>query len=280
MTVAIVAPGNMGAAVARRLVDNGVTVLTTLSGRSAASFSRAQAAGMVAVSPERLVTAELVLSILPPGQALAFAEQMVPWLAGGGAHKPVFVDCNAVSPETVRAIGAVIGRADVPFIDAAIIGPPPGPGRSGPHFYASGPVAGRLEKLGPYSLDVRVLEGPLGAASALKMCYAGINKGIAALASAMILAAARSGATAALYQEMSESLPGLLESLRCQVPDMLPKAYRWVAEMQEIAAFNGDTVPAHDVFVGFSRLFGEIARDVAGEQRDSAVLKGFFATSR
>src|SRR5581483_2306300 len=114
MIVAIVAPGNMGAAVARGLVDNGVTVLTTLEGRSAASCSRAQAAGMVAVAPQRLVAAEFVLSILPPGQALAFAEQMVPWLAGGDARKPVFVDCNAVNPQTVRNIGAVIAQADVP----------------------------------------------------------------------------------------------------------------------------------------------------------------------
>ena len=134
--------------------------------------------------------------------------------------------------------------------------------------------------LARYGLDVRVLEGPLGAASALKMCYAGINKGIAALASMMILAAARSGATAALYEEMSESLPSLLTSLRRQVPEMLPKAYRWVAEMEEIATFNGESGPAHAVFVGFSRLFEDIARDAAGEQRDSALLKAFFATPR
>lgn len=274
-TVAIVAPGNMGAAVARRLVDHGLTVLTTLAGRSAASVARAQANGMTAVEPGRLVEAEWVLSILPPAQALPFAHQAVQWLEGA-ALKPVFVDCNAVSPETLRAIGSVVARADIPFIDASIIGLPPKPGQPGPRFYASGPEAGRLEKLARYGLDVRVLEGPLGAASGLKMCYAGINKGIAALAAAMILAAGRSGATAALYEEMSESLPGLLTSLRRQVPEMLPKAYRWVAEMQEIAAFSGEATPAHDVFVGFSRLFAEIARDVAGEKRDSAVLKAFF----
>ena len=276
-TVAIVAPGNMGSAVARRLVDNGVTVLTTLTGRSADSMARAQAAGMIATEPDRLGEAELVLSILPPGQALAFAEQLVSWL-DGTAHKPVFVDCNAVSPETVQAIGAVVERADMPFVDAAIIGLPPKPGQPGPRFYASGPAAKQLEKLTQYGLDVRVLAGPLGAASALKMCYAGINKGIAALAAAMILAAARSGATAALYQEMSESLPGLLGTLRRQVPDMLPKAYRWVAEMQEIATFTGESGPAHAVFVGFSQLFADLARDVAEEKRDSAVLTAFFET--
>lgn len=279
LTVSIAAPGNMGAAVGRRLVDHGVTVLTTLAGRSADSVARAQAAGMTAVEPGRLLEAEFVLSILPPGQALAFAEQTVQWVAGR-ALKPVFVDCNAVSPDTVQAIGAVIARADIPFIDASIIGLPPKPEQPGPRFYASGAEARRLERLIECGLDIRVLEGPLGAASALKMCYAGINKGIAALAGAMILAAERSGATAALYQEMSESLPGLLTSLRRQVPEMLPKAYRWVAEMEEIAAFTGEAAPAHEVFVGFARLFEEIARDVAGEKRDSAVLKAFFETPR
>lgn len=278
LTVAIAAPGNMGAGVGRRLVEHGVRVLTSLAGRSPDSVARAQAAGMTAVAPERLVEAEFVLSILPPAQALAFAEATVRWLAGV-AFKPVFVDCNAVSPETVQAIGAVIAGAGMPFIDASIIGLPPKPGQPGPRFYASGAEAPRLGRLIEYGLDIRVLEGPVGAASALKMCYAGINKGIAALGSAMILAAARSGATAALYQEMSESLPGLLTSLRRQVPEMLPKAYRWVAEMEEIAAFTGETQPAHGVFVGFARLFEEIARDVAGEKRDSAVLKAFFETS-
>jgi len=273
--VAVIAPGNMGAAIARRLTEHGVKVVTTLVGRGAASVARAGAAGMTDVPLDRLAEAEIVLSILPPAHALSFAEQMAPLLAAT-KHKPVFVDCNAVSPETVRGIGAVIAATGTPFIDAGIIGPAPKPGQRSPHFYASGDSAPRLQRLTQYGLEVRVLDGPIGAASALKMCYAGINKGVAAIAAAMILAASRAGATGALYQEMSESLPGLLESLRRQVPDMLPKAYRWVAEMQEIAAFAGEDAAAHDIFVGFSALFDHIARDVAGKKCESAALTGFF----
>jgi 3-hydroxyisobutyrate dehydrogenase-like beta-hydroxyacid dehydrogenase len=275
--VAVVAPGNMGAAVARRLGENGIRVVTTLEGRGAASAGRARDAGMTAVPGERLCDAQFVLSILPPAAAMSFAQTMAPVLKGA-AQKPVFVDCNAVSPDTVCQIGSVIAASGAPFIDAAIIGlPPEAHGGAGPHFYASGPEASRLLALRSFGLDVRVLEGPVGAASALKMCYAGINKGLAAIASAMILAAARSGATAALYQEMSESLPGLLGSLRRQVPDMLPKAYRWVAEMREIAAFGGaDDAATREIFNGFSQLFAHIARDVAGEQRASSSLKQFF----
>jgi hypothetical protein len=79
---------------------------------------------------------------------------------------------------------------------------------------------------------------------------------------------------------MSESLPGLLESLRRQVPDMLPKAYRWVAEMQEIAAFAGEDTAARQVYEGFAELFDRVSRDVAGEKRESAALTGFFASPK
>jgi len=290
--VAIVAPGNMGAAVARRLTENGVEVLTALEGRGAASVARASAAGMKDVPLDGLTRADVVLSILPPECAFRFAERMAVVLARAGKsaaasgtagaqaaeRKPVFVDCNAVSPETVRRIGVVVTRAGAPFVDASIIGLPPKPGQAGPHFYVCGEAAAcaRVLALREVGLDVRVLEGALGAASALKMAYAGINKGVAAVAAAMILAAGRAGATEALYQEMSESLPGLLESLRRQVPDMLPKTYRWVAEMREIAAFASEDAAARDVFVGFSELFARIAQDAAGEKVESGVLTGFF----
>jgi putative dehydrogenase len=273
--VAIVAAGNMGAAVARRLNEHGVKVLTTLAGRGAASVARAEAAGMTDVPLDGLIAAQMVLSILPPAHALSFAQQMAPLLLAA-ERKPVFVDCNAVSPETVRRIGAVIAAAGAPFVDASIIGLAPKPGQASPHFYACGASASRVQALSEYGLDVRVLDGPIGAASALKMSYAGINKGVAAIAAAMILAASRSGATEALYQEMSESLPGLLNSLGRQVPDMLPKAYRWVGEMREIAAYAGEDTAARDVFVGFAALFDRIARDVAGERLESDALTGVF----
>jgi len=278
-TVAIVAPGNMGAAIARRLGEHGAKVLTTLEGRGAASAARARDAGMTAVTRDQLCEAQFVLSILPPSAALSFTRMMAPALAAA-THKPVFVDCNAVSPETACQIGAVVTTTGAPFIDASIIGLAPKAGGASPHFYASGPDASRLRTLSAYGLDVRVLDGPVGAASALKMCYAGINKGLCAIAAAMILAASRSGATAALYQEMSESLPDLLNSLRRQVPDMLPKAYRWVGEMREIATFGADDAGTREIFKGFAELFEHVSQDVAGEKRASASLTKFFLERR
>src|SRR5580704_7608049 len=190
--IAIVSPGNMGAAVGARLVEHGVEVLTTLDGRSAASASRAAQAGMAVVPLAALVEADVLLSILPPAVAEPFASQMAPLLRQA-QRKPVFVDCNAVSPRTVQRIGAEVTSTGTLFVDAGIIGQPPQPGRDGPRFYACGEHAARFQALASYGIDVRVLEGPVGAASALKLSFAGINKGITAIVSVMVLAAGREG---------------------------------------------------------------------------------------
>jgi hypothetical protein len=110
------------------------------------------------------------------------------------------------------------------------------------------------------------------------MSFAGINKGLTAVAAAMILAATRAGAASALREELLERWPMLAGSLSRQVPDMLPKAYRWVAEMQEIAAFAGEDAATRAIFLGAAELCERIARDHAGEGTESRALAGFLAT--
>src|SRR5580704_9049302 len=104
---------------------------------------RASAAGMTDVPLDRLTGAEIVLSILPPAHALAFAEQMAPLLLAA-ERKPVFVDCNAVSPETVRRIGTVVAGSGASFVDASIIGLAPKPGQTSPHIFVCGENAARV----------------------------------------------------------------------------------------------------------------------------------------
>ncbi|MGO8996472.1 MAG: 6-phosphogluconate dehydrogenase, partial [Polyangiaceae bacterium] len=70
----------------------------------------------------------------------------------------------------------MIAAAGIAFVDAGIIGGPPRDDY-GPTFYASGPDVAAFEALNAYGLNVRVLEGPIGRASALKMCYGGLTKG-------------------------------------------------------------------------------------------------------
>ena len=274
-TVAIIAPGSMGSAVGARLTENKVKVLTSLAGRSAASAARASAAGMAAVADAQLTEADFLLSIVPPGDALALAKRLAGVLAAAN-KKPVYVDCNAVSPKTVLAIADVVGATGCPFVGAGIIGPPPKPGSSNTKFYAAGPAAGLFAKFNDYGLIVRVLEGPLTAASALKMSYAGITKGFTALGAGMLLAATRGGSAAALKAELAESRPDLLGYLTKQIPAMYPKAYRWVAELEEISAFVGKDHPEHAMLEAAARLYERIADDVEGGKKEVGEMDVFL----
>jgi len=283
-TIAIVAPGNMGAGIAWVLAGHGVPVRTNLDGRGEASLKRAQAARMQDVPLAALVEVDLLLSILPPAAALPFAQRLAPLLLAAQS-KPVFVDCNAKSPQSAREMAAVIEGTGTPFVDGAIIGLPPSSVPSSPskavggvpRLFAAGERAVALRVLGEHGLDVRVLEGPVGAAAALKMSFAGINKGLTAVASAMILAATRAGAAPALREELQERWPVLSEMLARQVPDMLPKAYRWIAEMREISEFaNGDPA-ARDMYLAISALFSQIASDVERDGPQRRALAGFFS---
>ena len=274
-TVAIIAPGAMGAAVARRLAGRGIEVRTSLAGRSPASAERARAAGMRPVEEAALAEVDILLSIVPPGEAVALAERLAPVLARG-KRGMLYADCNAVSPRTAERVGEVAAAAGARFVDAGIIGGPPKPDTSGPVFYASGPDAAGLAVLAEYGVRVTVLDAPVGAASGLKMSYAGITKGTTALAAAMMLAATRFGVAAELRRELAESRPELLAMFERSIPDMLPKAYRWVAEMEEIAAFAGEDPAASQIYGGIAALYRRLAEDRGGTGTESGQLTSFL----
>ncbi|NKK68923.1 DUF1932 domain-containing protein [Rhizobium leguminosarum bv. viciae] len=275
---AIIGSGAMGSAVAKRLIDHGATVLTYLEGRSKQTIARAKAAGMVPVGRRELTKAELILSIVPPAEAIKVAD-LVADISSGMQAPPPFVDLNAIAPKTMQALAARFEGSGVEVLDGAIIGGPPIPGKSGPTIYISGDTAERSRLLEDCGLRIRRLDGPLGAASALKMCYAGINKGFIGLGTAMLLAASRSGAAASLKTELSESLPDIDRKLSGSIPDMYPKAYRWVAEMQEIADFLGEDDPAATIFRGMADLFSRMASDVEGSRMLVGQLDEIIASS-
>lgn len=282
LVVAVIAPGAMGAGVGRRLVDHGLKVVTSLNGRSQDTVARANAAGMIAASDEEIASADFILSILPPGDALSLAERFAPAL-GAANSKPVYVDCNAINPATVERVAAVIAGTECPFVDAGIIGQPPKAGelqpRSGPRIYASGVAAPRFATLSQYGLDIRLLNGPMHAASALKMSYAGITKGTQAIGAAMMLAATRADSAEALFNELEYSQKEMFAWLKRQLAMMPPKAYRWVAEMQEIAGFVGADPTAHELYQGAAHFYERIAADFAAEKQDVAALAAFFGKS-
>lgn len=273
--ITLIAPGNMGASLGARLTENGIEVRTSLEGRSAATVERARSAGIIGVDDDLLYDVDIVLSVLPPSEAMPLVKRLAKRL-GAMEKPPLFVDCNAVSPESAKKMAVVMREASAPFVDGSIIGGPASAGYDGPKLYVSGERASEIAVLNDYGLFVPVLDGPVGAASALKMAYAGITKGLIAIGTSMILAAERAGAGEALYKELADTQSQLLKRFGGSIPIMFSKVRRWGPEMQEISEFVSERAGEEQVYQGFAALYERIADDFAGENKETEILRAFF----
>ena len=243
-TVGLLHPGEMGAAVGAELVRSGATVLWASDGRSEATGARAEAAGLedVGTVDELARASEVILSICPPHATLDVARSVA-------GFEGLYVDANAVAPATVRAISGLR------CVDGGIVGAPPRPPAT-THLYLSGDDAHVVAELFDGTRVIsRVVSGDVGAASALKLAYAAWTKGTAALLLAIDTFARTQGVGAALLEEWRESLPQLPDALARAERSAAAKGWRWVGEMEEIAAaFAADDLPggfheaAADVF--------------------------------
>ena len=268
LTVAVIGAGEMGSAVGRRLRQMGARVTTELRGRSEQSARRAADAGLEVINDDQLLVREanFILSIVPPGVASVVAERFrIP--LSSTERKPIFIECNAIAPQTARHIEEILNETGCSFVDAGIIGGPPPIDdlTKGPRFYASGRHAQEFASLARYGLDIAVLEAPIGAASALKLAYAGLTKGFTALGTAMVGAAARHHLGDALRAELGRSQPDMLMRLQRSIPAMFPKAHRWVAEMEQIAEFAGEDSKGASIYQGVARLYERITAELAGD---------------
>lgn len=260
-TIAVVAPGAMGSAIAGLLTHHQLEVLTIIEGRSQATAERAKQAGMTPVSAEGLMRADVILSIVPPASAVTLAVQLAPLLHA--AHtKPLYVDCNAIGEDTLKRVAATIAPTGAGFVDGAIIGlPPASPEDKSPQFWFAGDRAKPLAELEAFGLRVKIMQEQIGAASALKMSYAGINKGITLLSALMLINASRVGAAGALLEEMEASQPALMARLRKAIPDMYSKAWRWAPEMEEIATLNAGELSGGPLYQALATFCRQMAED-------------------
>ncbi len=234
-TVGLLSPGDMGHNVGRALGEHGLNVITCLRGRSERTRMLAERAGIgeVASLSDLVTEADIVLSILVPAEAIGLAESVAGALSATGAGTP-FADCNAISPQSARAIDEIIGRAGGRFIDGGIIGGPPGRGAP-PRFYVSGPHAGIMADLDGRGIDVRPIGESIGRASGIKMCYAAMTKGTSTLHVALLTAAEALGLFDELAAELQASQPGAYEQM-ARIPALPADAARWIGEMEEIAS--------------------------------------------
>lgn len=271
-TIAVVATGEMGSAVGAALARRGHRVVTDLTGRSAASAALAEKAGIEDVgSLTALVeTAEVVLSIVPPAVAPSFARDVVAALEKTGA-RPVFADCNALAPATVIEIAAGFAALEVPFIDAGIVGPAPRPGRAPTRFYVSGTARAALLALDAPEIAVIDMGPEVGRASAIKMCYAALNKGFDALLTTVLLASERLGVRDELIEELTSSQPEAAARSATRVPTLAATAKRYVPEMREIAATFSSAGITPDFHRGAEWLYELLSRTpLAAETRLTA----------
>lgn len=236
-TIGIIGTGDMGSAVGASLRRAGHRVITDLTERSAASRALAAHAGIEDVGSlgTLLGAADLMLSIVPPAVAVEVARRVRGALTASST-RPVFADCNAVAPETLRSIAAPLAAAGMTIADVGIIGPAPRQGAAPTRFYVSGEGRARILELEGPELAVIDLGAELGRASAMKMVYAALNKGTDALHTAVLMAAEELGVRTELMAECRVSQTHAAERMTARIPYLAATAARFTGEMREIAA--------------------------------------------
>jgi len=231
-TVCLLHPGEMGAEVGAAARAGGARVRWVSAGRGGATRDRAGAAGLedAGALPVALGEASIVLSVCPPHAAVDVASKVA-----AAGFRGVYLDANAIAPETSRRIGRIVAAAGATFVDGGIIGPPPAkPGTT--RLYLAGPASSDVAALFAGSaLGTVTLDAPVGAASAIKACYAGWTKGAATLLLSVRALARHEGVDTALADEWKLSQPQLFAQLDRAVQQSR-KGWRWIAEMEEIGA--------------------------------------------
>ena len=271
-TVGILSPGDMGHTVGNVLRQNGLRVITCLEGRSQRTRELAETAGIVDVStyPHLVTEADLILSIMVPAQAMSAASIVAETLQRVDTTL-AYADCNAIAPQTVRKLGDIITSAGGTFVDASIIGPPPRTSGA-TRFYTSGPDLNLFSELDNYGLDTRAIGAEIGLASAIKMCYASLTKGLTALCTELLTAASLLGVSEALTAEFQLSQSALFERMEKGLPGMPPKARRWIGEMEEISATFAHVGLTPNILTGAADMYRFVGdthlADLPPEARD------------
>ncbi len=234
-TIGILSPGDMGHSVGKEFKENGFSIVTCLKGRSTLTKKYANDAGFLCLKTykEVLEESDIVFSILPPKKSFSLATQIGKEMAKLKS-KPIYVDCNAISPKNTNKINKIIVEAGCDFIDSGIIGPPPR-NTNTTKFYVSGLQLNKLKELETKRIKICPIGRDIGRASAMKMCYASLTKGTRALHAAVITVAEKHGLTEELKKEFLFSQKDIYKMMKNTQPRLPSVAGRWIGEMEEIA---------------------------------------------
>jgi hypothetical protein len=262
MDVSIVHPGQMGAAVAAALSNQGHTVACALNGRSPATRTRARTLNLTDLRRVKALAmnTEVMISVCPPEASLAVAREAV-------GFRGVYVDANTISPSTAMEVAAVVESAGATYVDGSIIGPPPRTAGE-TRLYLSGDGAPGVAALFEGTLfDVRVMPSGPYSASALKMMHAAWTKGTAALLLSIDAAARDLAVHEALAVEWDQSQPGLLSRVEGSAAAAATSAGRWSTELEQVAKTFAAVGLPEMLHQGGAEVFARVASNIAVDDR-------------
>ncbi len=254
-TIAIISPGDMGSGIGKALVQEGYQVITCSEGRSPLTKELAQKAGFQDTPnlATLLSQADCLFSIVPPESALSVAQNIAGHIQSANPGL-LYVDCNAIAPQTTLKIAEIIGGAGARYVDCGIIGSPP-ERRGLTRVYLSGPDTSEVLELHGQNIDFRNLGDQIGTASALKMCYASQTKGTTALWLHSLVTAQSLGVLDPLRKEWTSSHPTLWGRMEDNIPTVPHRAGRWIGEMKEIALTMEGIGLTNDAFEGAAAMY-------------------------
>ncbi len=273
--IGILSIGEMGFHWAKIIIGRGGEVLTYAKDRSETTRKRAENVGVKCLpSMRRLVQeADLIVSIVVPFAAKRVASKVGKAAAKSGRKDLLYLDANAISPMTANEIGTILTPVGVSFVDGCIIGSASKMDK-GAVVYVSGAQASRIQEIGSYGFSVKVLGAAVAQASAFKVVYAGLTKGLQGLFVELLMGARRFGLLDEIRGRYDESFPGLLDKIASSIVGLRIHAGRRAQEMVELKqTFNHHGMKSF-MAPAVQKVLQSIADLEAGKATDTGAREG------
>jgi 3-hydroxyisobutyrate dehydrogenase-like beta-hydroxyacid dehydrogenase len=273
--IGIMSIGEMGFHWAKLLKSHGVEVLTYDKDRGETSRKRGENAGVKSLPSRTALVreADLIVSIVVPFAAKRVAAKVAKAVMKSGRKDLLYLDANAISPMTADDIAKTLIPAGVNFVDGCIIGAAARMGR-GTIVYVSGPEAVRLQALETFQIPIKVLGTSTNQASAFKVVYAGLTKGLQGLFCELMMGARRFGLLNEIRAQYEESFPGLLDKVSSSIVGLRIHAARRAEEMDELKkTFNHHGMKSH-LAPAVQKVLEAIAELGVGQASDDGARAG------
>ena len=175
----------------------------------------------------------VIFSLVTADQALTAARQAAAHIEPGA----LYLDGNSCAPGTKQKASELIERAAGRYVDVAIMAPVH-PALHRVPLLVSGPrTESALGVLGALDMCAAVVDGPVGAASSVKMVRSILVKGLEALVAECVLAGRRAGVDERVLDSLEATFPGFQwkERAAYMLERIIVHGVRRAAEMREVA---------------------------------------------